>query len=244
MDQGDPTRRFGCDSIGHGSRPGSSQDLVACCWSDRRLGCPRLASRELQVLGRLEEAKAYKQIALALSVSESLIHKLVHRVFLQLGAHKRTEALAHWWACCACPNADWLAACRAVSAPGSETTPARSKRPCPRQQTGHCPRLSERELKVLQHVACGLSDKEIAAQVDLELPLVKKLARRMMLGFGARNRTEASLQWLGCLSCARRELQVPQEAAQALPSVVKSRRQERIFWYPSRNFMVEGYGET
>ena len=129
MDQGDPTRRFGCDSIGHGSRPGSSHDLVACCWSDRRLGCPRLASRELQVLGRLEEAKAYKQIALALSVSESLVHKLVHRVFLRLCAHNRTEALTRWSACCACPNAHWGAACRSVSALGNETTQVQPRSP-------------------------------------------------------------------------------------------------------------------
>jgi len=122
MNQGDPTRRFGCDSVGNGSRPGSFQDLGAFCWCDGRFACPRLGSRELQVLARLEAGKAYKEIAIGLSVSESVVHKLVHRVFLRLGAHSRTEALTHWSACCACPNAAWSAARRSVSALGNETT--------------------------------------------------------------------------------------------------------------------------
>jgi DNA-binding CsgD family transcriptional regulator len=129
MDQGDPTLRWGYDPIGNESRSRPARRLVAFCWSDRRLGCPRLGSRELQVLARLEAAKAYKDIAIELSVSETLVHKLVHRVFLRLCARNRTEALAHWWACSACPNADWSAACRAVSALGSETTRVQPRRP-------------------------------------------------------------------------------------------------------------------
>jgi DNA-binding CsgD family transcriptional regulator len=130
MDQGDRTLRWGYDPIDHGSRSRPARKLVAFCWRDGRFACPRLGSRELQALARLEEAKAYKQIAIALSISESLVHKLVHRVFLQLGAHKRTEALAHWWACCACPNAHLFAACRPVRNPelqrgGRKTTGGR-----------------------------------------------------------------------------------------------------------------------
>jgi DNA-binding CsgD family transcriptional regulator len=129
MDHGEPTPRWGYDPIGDESHSRPARRLVVFCCSDRRLGCPRLGSRELQVLARLEAAKAYKEIAIGLSVSESLVHKLVHRVFLRLCAHNRTEALARWWACCACPNADWRAACRAVSAPGSETTRVQPRRP-------------------------------------------------------------------------------------------------------------------
>ena len=129
MDQGDPTRRFGCDSVGNGSRPGSFQDLGAFCWCDGRFACPRLGSRELQVLARLEAGKAYKEIAIGLSVSESVVHKLVHRVFLRLCAHNRTEALTRWSACCACPNAHWGAACRSVSALGNETTQVQPRSP-------------------------------------------------------------------------------------------------------------------
>jgi hypothetical protein len=54
-----------------------------------------------------------------------VVHKLVHRVFLQLCAHNRTEALAHWSACRACPDADWSEACQSLRALGSETARTR-----------------------------------------------------------------------------------------------------------------------
>jgi len=130
MDQGDPTLRWGYDPIGNESRSRPARRLVAFCWSDRRLGCPRPGSRELQVLARLEAAESYKEIAIELSVSETLVHKLVHRIFLRLCAHNRTEALARWWACCACPNADWRAACRVVGAPRQRTHASPAKAPC------------------------------------------------------------------------------------------------------------------
>jgi DNA-binding CsgD family transcriptional regulator len=129
MDQDNLTRRGGCDPTVDESRSKPTQKPVAFCWCHCRLACPRLGAREVQVLARLEEGKAYKEIALELSVSETLVHKLVHRVFLRLCAHNRTKALAHWRACCACGNADWSAVCRAVSALGNEITPARPR--CP-----------------------------------------------------------------------------------------------------------------
>jgi DNA-binding CsgD family transcriptional regulator len=129
MDHGEPTPRWGYDPIGDESHSRPARRLVVFCCSDRRLGCPRLGSRELQVLARLEAGKAYKEIAIGLSVSESLVHKLVHRVFLRLCAHNRTEALTRWSACCACPNAHWGAACRSVSALGNETTQVQPRSP-------------------------------------------------------------------------------------------------------------------
>jgi DNA-binding NarL/FixJ family response regulator len=106
------------------------------------------------------------------------------------------------------------------------TSPLRPEGPCARQRTGGCPRLSERECSVLQCLARGLLYKEIACQFNLSVTLVKKVVHGILMSLGADNRTEAGLQWLICGSCARRQLRLPQEGAQALPNaaVAASRR--------------------
>jgi DNA-binding NarL/FixJ family response regulator len=51
--------------------------------------------------------------------------------------------------------------------------------------------LTHRELEVLQHIAFGLSDKEVAFRLRVSPPTVHKFAGRVNAKLGARNRVEA-----------------------------------------------------
>jgi DNA-binding NarL/FixJ family response regulator len=51
--------------------------------------------------------------------------------------------------------------------------------------------LTHRELEVLQHIAFGLSDKEVAFRLRVSPPTVHKFAGRVYAKLGARNRVEA-----------------------------------------------------
>ena len=51
--------------------------------------------------------------------------------------------------------------------------------------------LTRRELEVLQHIAFGLSDKEVAFRLRVSPPTVHKFAGRVYAKLSARNRVEA-----------------------------------------------------
>ena len=102
----------------------------------------------------------------------------------------------------------------------ADTMPVRPEGPCARQRMGCCPRLSERERLVQQCLSQGLLYKEIAFQLELSVALVEKLVHRILMRFGARNRTEAGLQWLRCLWCAQRQFARPERGARVLPNAV------------------------
>lgn len=59
------------------------------------------------------------------------------------------------------------------------------------QLTGAAPELTARQCEVLQHVARGLSDKEIARRLQLSPRTVEMHVARALAALGARNRSEA-----------------------------------------------------
>jgi len=54
--------------------------------------------------------------------------------------------------------------------------------------------LSERELEILQLLACGLTNREIALRVSLAQGTVKNCVTSILGKIGARNRTQAALR--------------------------------------------------
>jgi DNA-binding NarL/FixJ family response regulator len=71
------------------------------CGNQRAVHSPRqvlFTERELQVMNCLCRGLLYKEIALELGVSFSLVHKIQNRIFQKLQARNRTEAVNHWQA--------------------------------------------------------------------------------------------------------------------------------------------------
>jgi DNA-binding CsgD family transcriptional regulator len=58
-------------------------------------------------------------------------------------------------------------------------------------------RVSQRQEQILRLVAAGLSDKEIAAQLNLSPHTVRSHLQRLYRERGFRNRAEAVAAWLG-----------------------------------------------
>jgi DNA-binding CsgD family transcriptional regulator len=56
-------------------------------------------------------------------------------------------------------------------------------------------RLSNRQGQVVDLVARGLSDKEIATRLGLAVPTVKTYLSRLYRYYGFRNRVEAAVAW-------------------------------------------------
>jgi DNA-binding NarL/FixJ family response regulator len=54
--------------------------------------------------------------------------------------------------------------------------------------------LSERELEILQLLACGLTNREIALRVSLAQGTVKNYVTSILGKIGARDRTQAALR--------------------------------------------------
>ncbi len=52
--------------------------------------------RENQVMGFLSEGLLYKEIAVALGVSYSAVHKHQHNIFVKLHVGNRSEAIRAW----------------------------------------------------------------------------------------------------------------------------------------------------
>jgi DNA-binding NarL/FixJ family response regulator len=78
-----------------GVRQSTAITLIPNPDSNPTLG--RLDQRERKVLCRLATGLLYKEIADELHVSESVIKKLVHRLFRKMRAHNRTEAIGLWY---------------------------------------------------------------------------------------------------------------------------------------------------
>jgi DNA-binding NarL/FixJ family response regulator len=66
---------------------------------------------------------------------------------------------------------------------------ARSPRPI-RPQAGRLAQLTSRELEVLQQVAAGMSNAEIAASLYLSLPTIKTHVSRLLAKLNARDRAQ------------------------------------------------------
>ncbi len=62
------------------------------------------------------------------------------------------------------------------------------------QEKGHNLRLTPRETEVLKHLALGLSNKEIARILDLQVVTIKLHVRGICRKLGAKNRTQAALK--------------------------------------------------
>jgi DNA-binding CsgD family transcriptional regulator len=60
----------------------------------------------------------------------------------------------------------------------------------PREEPGPAPTLSDRQDQILQGLARGLTDREIAQALDLTMHGVDYHLRRLRERFGARNRVE------------------------------------------------------
>src|SRR6266516_2612523 len=59
-------------------------------------GLPQLDSREIALLENLQAGLLYKEIAPGLGLSESMLKKVQHNLFLKLGVENRTEAV-NWY---------------------------------------------------------------------------------------------------------------------------------------------------
>jgi len=59
-------------------------------------GLPQLDSREIALLENLQAGLLYKEIAPGLGLSESMLKKVQHNLFIKLGVENRTEAV-NWY---------------------------------------------------------------------------------------------------------------------------------------------------
>ena len=57
-------------------------------------------------------------------------------------------------------------------------------------------RLTEREMQILELVAKGLENKEIADQMNLSISLTQKLVRRAFRKLGVSRRADAVAAWI------------------------------------------------
>jgi DNA-binding NarL/FixJ family response regulator len=70
------------------------------------------------------------------------------------------------------------------------------QRPAPAAQPP-AEKLTPRETEIMTHLARGLADKEIAAQLGLSTPTVKNHLYRIYEKLAVHSRTEAVVKWLG-----------------------------------------------
>jgi LuxR family maltose regulon positive regulatory protein len=135
-----------------------------------------LQALALQAQGRRVEAVAALDTALSLAEPEGYV-----RLFAEEGA-----PLAQLVRQAAAQGIGAAARLQAALAAAPVLPPERGVPPSPLVEP-----LSERELEVLQHLADGLSNREIAAKLVLAVTTVKKHASNIYGKLGVRSRTEA-----------------------------------------------------
>lgn len=150
-------------------------------WADKRLQAMILQSLAYEAAGESERSVQLLDEALALAAPGGLI-----RLFVDEGAPMARllyDALARGVE----PGfvRQLLAAFPAASAKSAQTSPP------PEVEAGFVEPLSEREIEVLQLIAEGLTNQEVANRLYLSLHTVKVHARNIYGKLGVKNRTQA-----------------------------------------------------
>jgi DNA-binding NarL/FixJ family response regulator len=81
-------------------RSNNSNGLILLTGPDRKVTGTTITEREERVMACFSEGLLYKEIAERVGVNLAVLKKVQHRLFLKLGVHKGTEAVAKWRLLC------------------------------------------------------------------------------------------------------------------------------------------------
>jgi DNA-binding NarL/FixJ family response regulator len=151
-----------------------------------RLEALQLSARELEVLRLIGHGLGNPAIAARLHLSVHTVKNHVRNIFERLGVNSRWSAVGR------ARDKGWLAAescipCRRIEAGARGYVPQRESA---RELVGEPP-LSAREREVLDVLAAGRCNKDIARQLGISVRTVKNHVHSLLGKLGARRRREA-----------------------------------------------------